>query len=597
MSQYVGKSVQSSKMARAIKNLETKEAKTAYNPPANPVAWQTWINPQDWKRRTYNPYTSDWEIIDWQWAIFTLLDSEAVIVQTDNNWDNWDYSQCFTVFRLIDNQTEVNIAEWDITLTDTNTTSSKTKAWAWNWIKVSISNLTADNWNVKISYTYNSVLYEKIFSISKSKQWVQWDTWDQWPPWNDWLDWEPWPEWPPWSDWQDWIDWIDASRVVTEISFSTDDEVTISWLDWTLWMDNTSYTTKAWNTWDMTWLGVLYIYFDSSTPPESWKIPLSITTDPANSVWFSKCLITVAYESWESWKLAPYKVLTWSWNNEIITADNIIASSLSSITANIWYITAWIIEWAIIRTASEWQRVELWTDEYISFYSDNPTNPDFWKIYAEYESQWDSEYLVIEWVIATWWIKLKWLTHINNGSDTNPYWWFVWWLNIDISWSWLPQYYFDAFVVWPEDWDDVLFLEWTVCLENELYLRSWSKIRFNTNWQSYIREYWWKLKFKDPDNASEYSLDDLAQWWSPDTYWSYSSWKIFPDYAIQMNEQILWFRNDWYTSIYSDWSWNLVFRDLYWWTRELYDLRYTLDPSTCVVDRYFRLPIGTDKYN
>lgn len=160
----------------------------------------------------------------------------------------------------------------------------------------------------------------------------------------------------------------------TWIVWSATDYNTIAWASWDikLW-DWTTYAIDAWNTWNMT--TITYIYADIATPSST----LLTTTTPQTAVWLWKLMVAVCKPVSDTAGKAIVQPFGTVWTDIFITADNIAANTITTNELAANSIDGMTITWALIRTDSSWERIQLnWTNNRLEFRDSN--GDDAWYI-------------------------------------------------------------------------------------------------------------------------------------------------------------------------------------------------------------------------
>lgn len=325
------------------------------------IFWWYWMDCDSWNWTVTNKSVevldtitlvdiADWTAwADWTNGInatHTTLDNQAVVIETDVYWNNWDYTNAFTIFRLFNWITEIDISVATLTLTDTWTTSTQEAEWWWGkWRKVLITALSTDDWNVKIEYTYATVTYTQYFNISKSKTWwgivYTWDFSDSilyrntvlrkdivLYSWTYYL--YKWTDNTSWS-WgiNNWASlWTTFKAVATALLLAEDATITktlIIWSDVTNWLiKSANYDFSSWVWWAIQhdWTANFFawkiwwmeISGNTLNAWEEWKI-LWWQTDYATWEWF------FIWKSWWDYKLSIWNLdnyIRWDWTSLII---------------------------------------------------------------------------------------------------------------------------------------------------------------------------------------------------------------------------------------------------------------------------------------
>ena len=212
--------------------------------------------------------------------------------------------------------------------------------------------------------------------------------------------------------------------------------------------------------------------------------------------------------------LAQFQAFWTIWNWIFVTADNIAADAVTAnaIAANA--IDGMTITGAIIRTSASWQRVEL-SSNYFSSYDTN-----------EYERirLWDS------------WYKLQF-----RDDSGNDWWYIVWTYNsildewvISTSWSFLVSsalilwgrivsdmlpYYDQAFSIWSPTYQrEHLYIHWGLFFTTNSW--SWDSdwVLWCSFWFPTRRSLWGTtdfMPFKEWSTALSWRYVASSSWWSP----------------------------------------------------------------------------------
>lgn len=100
-------------------------------------------------------------------AIYVTLDNHFMAIECDSFGTPVSFSDAYTYFRLFDGNTEIDISNSSVTLSETNCDASQSRTAGIRGKKINIDDITDETGYVDISYTYEGVTYTIRASVAK----------------------------------------------------------------------------------------------------------------------------------------------------------------------------------------------------------------------------------------------------------------------------------------------------------------------------------------------------------------------------------------------------------------------------------------------
>lgn len=357
MTKYVGNSVQSSRAYRATKNNETRILNSTLSP-ANPMNGQVWTNPKDGIQRFWNEALKIWEFSNPGASVSVYLTNE-------NHTFPADYAGVINIGDYVYGISDVGVTVGTQILNYDGSIHPVSGSYSLGTLildptgKIVISESTVSNQRRLTPSAFDSstdqvivtvpvivkdiggsiVTINKILSYSKAKTGYSGWSGSGVSGWSGISGNSGWSGITGVSGWSG-TTGIDKTNFSQDLVYSSTLRNDVSWTSGNIYSGST-YNISSGSTGVMTDGSIYYVYLDPATS----TTVLQVTTNPALTVGVNKLMVAVcipqnAVTVGTTQPLAQFKAFNGGQDKITVLADNVIAATLSSITANMGAITA-----------------------------------------------------------------------------------------------------------------------------------------------------------------------------------------------------------------------------------------------------------------